>query len=90
MVALRIVDIADDELPEVGLIVVEDAETGEQLSSTPPTRCSAAAPRRRRAREPRLAAGMRRAGVPLHGVDTDGDLVETLVEVVAETQRRRG
>src|ERR687888_418483 len=31
VVALRIVDTADHVLPEAGLIVVEDAETGEQL-----------------------------------------------------------
>ena len=31
VVALRVVDAADDDLPEAGLIVVEDAETGEQL-----------------------------------------------------------
>ncbi|RYZ32046.1 MAG: DUF58 domain-containing protein, partial [Propionibacteriaceae bacterium] len=31
VVALRVVDAADDELPEVGLVVVEDAETGEQV-----------------------------------------------------------
>ncbi|MFD0469738.1 DUF58 domain-containing protein [Nonomuraea thailandensis] len=39
VVALRIVDTADDVLPEAGLIVVEDAETGSSSSSTPPTRC---------------------------------------------------
>src|SRR5580704_378243 len=31
VVALRVIDTADDELPDVGLVVVEDAETGEQL-----------------------------------------------------------
>ena len=31
VVALRVVDAADDDLPEAGLLVVEDAETGEQL-----------------------------------------------------------
>ncbi len=31
VVALRVVDPIDDELPDAGLIVVEDAETGEQL-----------------------------------------------------------
>ena len=31
VVALRVVDGADDAIPEVGLIVVEDAETGEQV-----------------------------------------------------------
>jgi len=29
VVALRVTDAADDELPDVGLVVVEDAETGE-------------------------------------------------------------
>jgi hypothetical protein len=28
--------------------------------------------------------------VPLHRVDTGSDLVETLLEVIAETRRRRG
>src|SRR5580700_3793809 len=31
VVALRVIDAADDELPNLGLVVVEDAETGEQL-----------------------------------------------------------
>ncbi len=90
VVALRVVDGADDALPEVGLIVVEDAETGEQLlvdSGDPWFRA-----RFRDGvdeREAELRAGMRRAGVPLHRVDTDSDLVETLLAIVAETRRRR-
>ncbi len=90
VVALRVVDRADDALPEVGLIVVEDAETGEQLlvdSADPWFRA------RFRGgvddREAGLRSGMRRAGVPLHRFDTDGDLVETLVSVVTEARRRR-
>ncbi|MFI6927479.1 DUF58 domain-containing protein [Nonomuraea spiralis] len=89
VVALRIVDPADDALPEAGLIVVEDAETGEQLvvDSTDPllrVRFREAVD----ARDTRLAAGMRRAGVPVHRVGTDRDLAETLVEVVARTRDR--
>ncbi|MEU7833691.1 DUF58 domain-containing protein [Nonomuraea sp. NPDC049129] len=89
VVALRIVDTADDVLPEAGLIVVEDAETGEQLvvDSTDPllrVRFRAAVD----ARDARLTAGMRRAGVPVHRIDTDRDLAEALVEVVARTQDR--
>jgi hypothetical protein len=90
VVALRITDTADDELPDVGLIVIEDAETGEQLvvdSSDPLLRA------RLRAgvaeRDTRLAAGMSRAGVPLHRIGTDADLATALIEVVASTQRRR-
>ncbi|MFG1617961.1 DUF58 domain-containing protein [Nonomuraea wenchangensis] len=90
VVALRITDAADDVLPEAGLIVVEDAETGEQLvvdSADPLLRV-----RLREAvddREARLAAGMRRARVPVHRVDTDRDLGEALVEVVAGTGARK-
>ena len=87
VVALRVTDAADDELPDVGLVVVEDAETGEQLvidSSDPLLRA------RLRAgvedRDARLAAGMRRAGVPVHRISTDADLATALIEVVASTQ----
>jgi uncharacterized protein (DUF58 family) len=90
VVALRVTDTADDELPDVGLVVVEDAETGEQLvidSSDPLLRA------RLRAgvgeREARLAAGMRRAGVPVHRIGTDADLARALIEVVENTRRRR-
>ncbi|MGP3918458.1 DUF58 domain-containing protein [Nonomuraea sp. 10N515B] len=89
VVVLRIVDTADDVLPEAGLIVVEDAETGEQLvvdSADPLLRV-----RFREAvdaRDARLTAGMRRAGVPVHRIDTDRDLAEALVEVVARTRDR--
>ncbi len=90
VVALRVVDGADDALPEVGLIVVEDAETGESMlvDSADPLFQS----RFRQGVDDRAAdiqAGMRRAGVPLHRVDTRTDLVDTLLAVVTETQRRR-
>jgi uncharacterized protein (DUF58 family) len=90
VVALRVTDAADDELPDAGLVVVEDAETGEQLvidSGDPLLRA------RLRSgvedRDARLAAGMRRAGVPIHRIGTDADLAATLIEVVASTKRRR-
>ncbi len=88
VVALRVVDAADDALPQVGLVVVEDAETGEQLlvDSGDPWFVA----RFREGvdeREAGLGAGMRRAGVPLHRIDTGSDLVPALVAVVAETRR---
>jgi uncharacterized protein (DUF58 family) len=90
VVALRVMDATDDELPDAGLIVVEDAETGEQLivdSSDPLFRA------RYRAgvdeRDTVLTQRMRRAGVPLHRIDTDRDPVDALVEVVASTRWRR-
>ncbi len=90
VVALRVIDTADDELPDVGLVVVEDAETGEQLvidSSDPLLRA------RLRAgvegRDTNLAAAMRRAAVPIHRIGTDADLTTALIEVVASTKCRR-
>jgi uncharacterized protein (DUF58 family) len=87
---VRVVDAADDAIPEVGLIVVEDAETGEQLlvdSADPWFRS-----RFRDGvdeREAGLRSGMRRAGVPLHRVDTDSDLVETLLAIIERSGRGR-
>lgn len=90
VVALRVVDPADDALPDVGLLVVEDAETGEQLlvdASDPLFRVGfdeAVA-----ARDGEVAAGLRQAAVPLHVVRTDQDLLEALVRIVSATRWRR-
>ena len=90
VVVLRVIDGADDALPEAGLIVVEDAETGEQVlldSADPWFRA-----RFRdgvEERDAELRSGMRRAKVPLYRVDTAGDILQTLLAVVAETGRRR-
>lgn len=89
VVALRVVDAADEDLPNAGLIVVEDTETGEQLvidSSDPLLRARFEAGAGER--ETRLGAGMRRADVPIHRVDTTADLVRALVDIVVSTQRR--
>jgi uncharacterized protein (DUF58 family) len=90
VVALRVIDAADDELPNVGLVVVEDAETGEQLvidSGDPLLRARLRAGVEER--DARLDAGMRRAGVPIHRIGTDADLATALIEVVTSTRRRR-
>ena len=90
VVALRIVDQADEELPEAGVVVVEDTETGAQLvidSGDPLLRARLGLAVQQR--EAVLAAGMRRAGVPLHRVETGADLASLLVDVVARTRRRR-
>lgn len=90
VVALRIVDAADNAVPDVGLLVVEDAETGEQLlvdAADPMFQAgirSAVA-----AREADVSGVLRQVAVPLHQVRTDQDLVEALVHVVAATRWRR-
>lgn len=90
VVALRVTDAADDDLPDAGLVLVEDTETGEQLlidSSDPLLRARLGACVAER--EAGLAAGMRRAGVPIHRIGTDADLAAALVDVVTSTRRRR-
>jgi uncharacterized protein (DUF58 family) len=90
VVAVRLVDPREFELPDAGLIVVQDTETGEQLvvdSSDPEFR------RRLRGageeRENAIRQAARRAGVDLHVVSTDDDLVGALVRIVESRKRPR-
>ncbi len=90
VVAIRLIDPRELELPDAGIIVVEDAETGELLSvdtSDPEFR------RRFRevatAREADLRATAKRAGIPLYDVSTEEDLVRALVRIVESRQRQR-
>jgi uncharacterized protein (DUF58 family) len=90
LVAIRLLDESELELPDVGMLVVEDAETGELLSVD----TSDPAFRSRfhhvaEAREGELRAAARRAGVDLHDVSTQDDLVLALVRIVESRRRRR-
>jgi uncharacterized protein (DUF58 family) len=90
VVVIRVVDPAELELPDLGLILVEDAETGEQLlvdTSDPLLR--ARLTEQVGAREDDLAAGMRKAGVDAHRITTDQDMLATLVDMVRRSGRRR-
>ncbi|GAB2597173.1 hypothetical protein Aab01nite_72670 [Paractinoplanes abujensis] len=90
VVVIRVVDPAEVELPDLGVILVEDAETGEQLlvdTSDPLLRGRLA--EQAGAREDELAAGMRRAGVRAQRVTTDQDLLAALVDMVGRSGRRR-
>ena len=90
VIAIRLVDPSEFARPDAGMIVVEDAESGEQLlidSSDPEFR------RRLRdagvEREAELRAATARAGVDLHDISTDEDLVPALVRIVESRRRRR-
>jgi uncharacterized protein (DUF58 family) len=90
VVAVRLIDRREFELPDAGLIVVEDAETGEQLlidTSDPILR------RRLRAagteREQALQQATARAGVDLYTIATDDDLVLAFVRMAESRKRRR-
>jgi uncharacterized protein (DUF58 family) len=90
VVVIRVTDPAEAELPDVGLILVEDAETGEQLlvdTSDPLLRGRLAD--QVGAREAELAESMRRAGIDPHHVTTDQDLLAALVDMVRRSGRSR-
>lgn len=80
VLAVRPVDPLEQELPELGLMTVEDAETGERLfvDADDPgfrTRFAEAALRR----EAGLRESLARAGVDALELSTDADLVESLM-----------
>ena len=90
VVAIRLVDPREFELPDAGLIWVQDPETGEQLlvdSSEPEFR------RRLReageAQEQAVRDLARRSGADLHVVTTDDDLVAAFLRIVESRKRRR-
>jgi len=90
VVAIRLFDPREYDLPDAGLIAVQDAETGEQLlvdSSDPEFRR-----RLRQAGEERAIAvrdAVRAAGVDLHVISTDDDLIDAFVRIVESRKRRR-
>jgi uncharacterized protein (DUF58 family) len=91
VVALRIVDPMELDLPDLGLILVEDAETGEQLiADTSDPLFRQRLQEQIDEREAAVELGMKRAGVIAHRVGTDQDLVLALVAMVERTKRRRG
>jgi uncharacterized protein (DUF58 family) len=90
LIAIHIVDQRELELPDAGLIVVEDAETGELLSvDTSDVEFRHRFHEAAEARQRELLATARRVGVDLYTVSTDEDLVGALVRIVALRRLRK-
>lgn len=89
VITVRISDPAEHALPDAGSMVVEDAETGEQLrvdTSDPDLRARFVDAVD--ARESDLTDAMNRSGVDLFTISTDDDLAESLLRM-ADHRRRR-
>jgi uncharacterized protein (DUF58 family) len=89
VIAVRLSDPAERELPDVGLAVVQDAETGEQIFVDTQDR----AIRRRfmqaaERREAELRQALTQAGVDALELWTDDDLMDALLRF-AELRKRR-
>jgi uncharacterized protein (DUF58 family) len=90
VVAVQVVDRREFDLPAVGMIYVEDAETGEVIfvDTDDPgfqRRLRSAADER----QATLVADLRSAGLPLFTVSTDEDLVRALFRIATLRRRRR-
>jgi len=89
IVAVRLYDPLETELPDLGLFVIQDAETGEQVFVDSHDRgfrkrFAAAAERR----EKELRGAFRQAGVDALELCTDDDLVDSILRF-ADLRKRR-
>ncbi|MBN8493510.1 MAG: DUF58 domain-containing protein [Burkholderiales bacterium] len=90
VVAVRLYDPLEMELPELGLVTVEDAETGEQLfidTADPAFRKRYAA--EAEAREAALREALAHAGTDTLELSTDDDLLDSMLRFAA-MRRQRG
>jgi uncharacterized protein (DUF58 family) len=90
VVALQVVDRREFELPSVGMVYVEDPETGEQIFID--TDDSAFAGRLKAAadeRQAQLRQQVRSAGLELFTIATDEDLVRALARISDLRRRMR-
>jgi uncharacterized protein (DUF58 family) len=90
VIAIRVWDPREVELPDVGPLLLQDAETGEQLyvdthDAGFRRRFQAAAAER----EAQLALTFKRAGVEAQSISTDENLVHALVRIAARRSGRR-
>jgi uncharacterized protein (DUF58 family) len=90
LLAVRLVDPRERSLPDVGLVVIADAETGEQLEVDTSDRgfrdrCAASATER----EAAVAPAFRQAGVEGVSLSTGAGLVRAIVRMATERRRRR-
>ena len=90
LIAIRLWDPREAELPDAGLLVIEDVETGEHLYVD----TSDAGFRRRFAeaaqrRMETLKASIKRSGVDLFSISTEEDLTSAIVRMATLRKRRR-
>jgi uncharacterized protein (DUF58 family) len=91
VLAIRLTDPRERELPEIGLVVMNDAETGEHLwVDTSDHKFRKRFDDVVRRREEALAAAFRRAGVETLELSTEEDLVRSIVRFAQRRKLRRG
>ncbi len=90
VLAIRLWDPREVELPDIGPIIMEDAETGEQLYvDTHDRRFRQRFQEVARLREAALNEAFKRAGVDALSLSTEEDLVRAIVRFATLRQQRR-
>ena len=90
VLAVRLVDPRERELPEIGMVVMNDAETGEHLwVDTSDRRFRGRFAEAVRRREERLGLAFRRAAVDALELSTEEDLVRSIIRFAAMRRLRR-
>ncbi len=89
VVAVRLLDPLELDLPDLGLLTIRDAETGEQiLVDTHDAGFRKRFARIAAQREAELRQGFARAGVDALELSTDGDLVDAVIRFTEMRKRR--
>jgi uncharacterized protein (DUF58 family) len=90
VLAIRLWDPREMEMPDIGLVVMEDAETGEQLYvDTHDRKFRARFAEAARQRETALNEAFKHAGVDMLSLSTEEDLVHAIVRFATLRQQRR-
>ena len=90
VLAVRLWDPREVELPDIGPIIMEDAETGEQLYvDTHDKNFRQRFQEAARRRETELNATFKRSGVDALSLSTEDDLVRAIVRFAAQRRQRR-
>ncbi|MFZ5463956.1 MAG: DUF58 domain-containing protein, partial [Pseudomonadota bacterium] len=90
VVAVRLFDPLERELPDLGILVVQDAETGEQLLVDTHDRVFRKRFRlQAQRREQELRSAFAQAGVDALELATDDDLVDAILRFADSRARRR-
>jgi uncharacterized protein (DUF58 family) len=90
VLAVRVVDPRERELPDAGIVLLEDAETGEQLEvDTGDAGFRERFAEAAGARDAEVTGALRRAGVDAMTLSTDEDIVRSIVRMAVERRQRR-
>ena len=90
VLAIRLVDPREKDLPDLGMVVMEDAETGEQLFvDTHDRRFRQRFTDAAQEREKDLKDAFKRAGVDVMSLSTEDDLVRSIVRFAKQRQQLR-